>query len=92
MTYKNVNWQYYAYSQYATDSDHLCNAVMIFEALHRFGSRAQRVLMYPKTMDTVVSGVRDRDSQLLVKARDQYGVILMPMEIPHVVKNGMSGL
>ena len=87
LRYKNVNWKHYAYSQYATDSDHLCNALMIFEALHKYGSKAERVLMYPETMDTFVSDIRDRDSQLLVKARDELGVKLMPIAIPHVVRN-----
>ena len=92
LQYKNVNWKLYAYSQYATDSDHLCNAVMIFEALHRYGSRAERVLMYPQSMDTMVSDVRDRDSQLLVKARDMYDVKLIPIDIPHVVRSSTQRL
>ena len=87
LQYKNVNWKHFAYSQYATDSDHLCNAVMIFEALQKYGSKAERVLMYPETMDTAISDVRDRDSQLLVKARDEYGVKLIPITVPHIKKN-----
>lgn len=90
LNYKNVNWKHYAYSQYATDSDHLCNAVMIFDTLKKYGSKADRVLMYPNTMDTVVSEIRDRDSQLLVMARDVYGVKLVPIEVPHVIKNSKS--
>ncbi|KAJ9648594.1 hypothetical protein H2199_001449 [Coniosporium tulheliwenetii] len=79
-----VDWSRYAYSQYATDSAYLCNSVMVFEALHRLGSRADRILFYPKEWDTVVSSSKDRDSQLLVMARDKYKVKLIPTEIPSI--------
>lgn len=76
-----VNWHRYAYSLYATDSATLCHAVLIFDALTRFGSKADRVLFYPETWDTHVSSSRDRDSQLLVMARDTYGVKLQPIKL-----------
>lgn len=79
-----VDWSRYAYSQYATDSAYLCNSVMVFEALHRLGSRADRILFYPREWDTVVSSSKDRDSQLLVMARDKLNVKLMPMDIPSI--------
>ena len=79
--YKSVDWSRYAYSQYATNSAYLCNSVMIFEALSRLGSRADRVLFYPEEWDTEIAGTKDRDSQLLVKARDWYNVKLIPMEM-----------
>ncbi|EON64251.1 hypothetical protein W97_03482 [Coniosporium apollinis CBS 100218] len=79
-----VDWSRYAYSQYATDSAYLCNSVMVFEALHRLGSRAGRILFYPKEWDTVVSSSKDRDSQLLVMARDKYKVKLIPTDIPSI--------
>lgn len=74
----NVDWSQYAYSLYATDGTTLCHALLIFDALSRVGSKADRVLFYPKAMDTVVSHSADRDSQLLVMARDKYGVRLVP--------------
>ncbi|KAL8753522.1 MAG: hypothetical protein Q9199_004993 [Rusavskia elegans] len=80
--YKGVNWSQYAYFQYATSSAYLCNSVMIFEALHRLGSKADRILMYPEKWDTQIESQSDRDSQLLVKARDWYNVRLVPVDIP----------
>ncbi|KAL8991658.1 MAG: hypothetical protein Q9169_007774 [Polycauliona sp. 2 TL-2023] len=79
---KNVNWSHYAYFQYATSSAYLCNSVMLFEALHRLGSKADRILLYPKSWDTQIENKSDRDSQLLVKARDWYKVRLVPVDIP----------
>ncbi|KAL2038544.1 hypothetical protein N7G274_008591 [Stereocaulon virgatum] len=81
LIYKNVDWSRYAYSQYATNSAYLCNAVMVFEALQRLGSKADRILFYPQEWDTDIASLDDRDSQLLVKARDWYNVKLMPAEI-----------
>ncbi|KAL8665670.1 MAG: hypothetical protein Q9168_007646 [Polycauliona sp. 1 TL-2023] len=80
--YKNVNWSHYAYFQYATSSAYLCNSVMLFEALHRLGSKADRILLYPKSWDTQIESRSDRDSQLLVKARDWYKVRLVPVDTP----------
>lgn len=77
-------WSHYAYSLYATDSATLCHAVLLFEALARLGSRADRVLFYPESWDTLVSSARDRDSQLLVLARDGYGVKLHPVPLLRV--------
>ncbi|KAF2175392.1 glycosyltransferase family 8 protein [Zopfia rhizophila CBS 207.26] len=77
----NVNWSYYAYSLYATDSATLCHAVLIFDALAKLGSKADRVLFYPEYWDTVIENSRDRDSQLLVIARDKYKVKLEPVQL-----------
>lgn len=82
LIYKNIDWSRYAYSQYATNSAYLCNAVMIFESLSRLGSKADRILLYPQEWDLDIASSSDRDSQLLVKARDEYNVKLTPMEIP----------
>lgn len=81
LNYKHIDWSRYAYSQYATDTAYLCNAVMVFEALSRLGSKADRILFYPRQWDTDIASTSDRDSQLLVKARDWYGVKLIPVEM-----------
>jgi hypothetical protein len=73
--------------QYATSSAYLCNSVIIFEALQRLGSRAERVLLYPQDWDTLIDSPQDRDSQLLVLARDKYNVQLMPIDV-QLVKGG----
>ena len=64
---------------------------MVFEALDRLGSKAQKILLYPEELDTIISHPRDRDSQLLVKARDWYGVHLMPIPVQAMVKAGKDG-
>lgn len=77
----NIDWHHYAYSQYATDQHYLCNSLMIFDSLERLGSKADRILFYPKTWDLDVSSSKDRTSQLLVLARDRYKVKLKPVEM-----------
>ncbi|KAH7183146.1 glucose N-acetyltransferase 1 [Fusarium flagelliforme] len=79
-----VDWSRFAYIQYVTNEDYLCNSVMIFEALHRLGSKADRLLMYPKGMlapDAPYS--KTHGGQLLIRARDEYNVTLQPIEIQH---------
>ncbi|KAJ5164558.1 uncharacterized protein N7500_006388 [Penicillium coprophilum] len=77
---KPVDWSRFAYTQYATDRFYLCNSVMLFESLHRLGSKADRVLMYPS--DWSVSKTADsRESNMLRYAQDHYGVRLKPVEI-----------
>ncbi|MCJ1274615.1 hypothetical protein MMC21_002412 [Puttea exsequens] len=91
LIYNNVDWTRYAYSQYATNSAYLCNAVMVFEALSRLGSKADRILLYPQQWDTDIESLDDRDSQLLVKARDWYNVKLTPVEIPKEGNDAWDG-
>jgi len=79
-----VDWSAFAYSLYATDSTSLCHAVLVFHSLAQMGSRADRVLFYPKKWDTEVRDAKDRDSQLLVMARDTYGVRIEPVELLRV--------
>ena len=84
----DVDWSRFAYTQYATDRSYLCNSLMIFEALHRLGSKADRVLMYP--YDFLLS---ENDSlpeaRLLRFARDEYAVKLKPIKI--MMKGGGGG-
>jgi alpha-N-acetylglucosamine transferase len=84
INYDAVDWSKYAYSQYATNGAYLCNSIMVFEALHRLGSRADRILFYPAEFDTDIANARDRDSQLLVIARDIYKVKIIPMNMQSV--------
>jgi alpha-N-acetylglucosamine transferase len=74
-----VDWGKYAYVQYVTDPDYLCNSVMIFEALQRMGSQAGRLLMYPSTYSLHQSS--KLEGALLLKARDEYGVTLVPIDV-----------
>ncbi|KAM4064417.1 glycosyltransferase family 8 protein [Hirsutella rhossiliensis] len=69
----DIDWSRFAYTQYVTNSDYLCNSVMLFETLHRLGSKADRVMMYPSYMvDPEASEANTNDARLLIKARDQY--------------------
>jgi hypothetical protein len=78
----SLNWSRYAYTQYVTNTPYLCNSVMLFETLHRLGSKADRLMMYPAAMhpDPASSSV---ESRLLLKAQNEYGVKLMPIEVQH---------
>ncbi|KAG6001872.1 N-acetylglucosaminyltransferase [Claviceps maximensis] len=79
-----IDWSKFAYVQYVTDSDYLCNSVMLFEILHRLGSRPDRLMMYPSNMMSKNPSVDDsEDARLLVKARDEYNVHLRPIEVQH---------
>ncbi|KPM35530.1 Glucose N-acetyltransferase 1 [Neonectria ditissima] len=81
----DVDWSRFAYTQYVTNSAYLCNSVMFFEALHRLSSRADRVMMYPSSM--LKSGDdRSSDARLLIKAREDYNVKLVPIAVQH--RNG----
>ena len=64
---------------------------MLFEALDRLGSKADRVLLYPEQWDLTVSGPKDRDSQLLNLARDEYNVKLHPIQILAVAGSSQPG-
>lgn len=59
----------------------MCNCLMVFEALHRLGSKADRVLFYPEEWDLVVEDEYDRVSQLLLEAKHRYNVVLIPIKI-----------
>lgn len=81
-TSTEVDWSQFAYTQYVTNSDYLCNSVMIFETLDRLSSRADRVMLYPSKMfksdnDTSL------DAELIIKARDEYNVKLVPITVQH---------
>lgn len=82
----DLDWSKYAYTQYVTSSEYLCISVMLLERLHHLGSRADRVLMYPKKMlpnPETNDGGGFHDAELLIKARDEYDVKLMPIQIQH---------
>ena len=78
-----VDWSRFAYTQYATNAPYLCNSIMLFEILHRLGSKAERLLMYPSgfKISGSGSGEESKESLLLRKARDEYNVKLSPIEV-----------
>ena len=80
---QHIDWSKFAYVQYATNTIYLCNSVMLFEILHRLGSRAERLLMYPSSfeIESAVAASESPESNLLTKARDLYGAVLEPIEV-----------
>ncbi|KAH7357064.1 alphaN-acetylglucosamine transferase [Rhexocercosporidium sp. MPI-PUGE-AT-0058] len=78
----NVDWSKFAYTQYATNLEYLCNAIMIFETLHRLGSKADRLLLYPNKYSLDVS-LGTTESRLLLKARDEFNVTLKAIRVQH---------
>ncbi|KAI1746804.1 glucose N-acetyltransferase [Xylaria castorea] len=78
----SVDWSRYAYTQYVTNKDYLCNSVMIFETLYRLKAKAERVMMYPDSMmSPSETNPQSSEAKLLVKARDHYGVKLVPVSV-----------
>ncbi|KAK4184884.1 family 8 putative glycosyltransferase [Podospora australis] len=70
---EQIDWSRFAYLQYVTNDNYLCNSLMIFESLHRLGSKADRVMLYPSEVKA--------DNPLLLKARDEYNVKLVPIAV-----------
>ncbi|KAF4340148.1 GNT1 alphan-acetylglucosamine transferase [Fusarium beomiforme] len=76
----SIDWSRFAYTQYVTNSEYLCNSLMFFEALQRLGSRPDRVMMVPESMlepETEDSS----DAYLINKARDEYNVKIVPITV-----------
>ncbi|KAJ5714703.1 CAZyme family GT8, partial [Penicillium malachiteum] len=82
---KQVEWSRFAYTQYATDRSYLCNSLMLFEALHRLGSKADRLLMYPSSF-LISENDTSIEARLLRFARDEYAVKLKPVDV--IMKGG----
>lgn len=80
----NIDWHRFAYCQYVSNPEDLCNALMIFESLKRLGSKADRLMMYPEDWK-VVADRTSLEYQLFTKARDEYNVTLQPMHVQHMV-------
>lgn len=77
-----IDWSRFAYTQYVTNIEYLCNPVMLFEVLHRLGSKADRLMMYPVHMEPDPTSSKI-ESKLLLKAREDYDVNLVPIEVQH---------
>lgn len=82
-----INWSKYAYTQYVTDPTYLCNSLMIFETLHRLGSKADRLMMYPEQWSAESN---TSEAGLLRKARDEYNVKLQPVQVKRFENDGST--
>lgn len=77
---EETDWSRFAYVQYVTDDNYLCNSVMLFERLHSMHSKADRLLMYPDNISTAEDDT-SLESKLVRKARDEYNVKLQPIQV-----------
>ena len=73
-----VDWSRFAYTQYATTEEYLCNSVMLFEALDRLGSKADRLLIFPQEWSG--QETLDETADLLRRAQS-HGAKLQPIDI-----------
>ncbi|KAL7928250.1 glycosyltransferase family 8 protein [Trichoderma chlorosporum] len=70
----------FAYAQYATDMDYLCNAIINFNRLQRLGVKYDMVLIFPKTWDN--ENAVTREAKAIQNLRDNdLNVILRPFDI-----------
>lgn len=77
---KQVDWTRFAYIQYVTNTEYLCNSVMLFETLHRLGARANKLLRYLSHF-SVATDDDSTEVRLLRHARDVYGANLKPIHV-----------
>jgi hypothetical protein len=81
-----IDWTRFAYVQYVTDKEYLCNSLMMFESLHRLGSKADRVLLYPEQIE-LYPKVPTWESMFLRKAQDDYKAHIVPVR-PQMTESG----
>lgn len=93
LDYIEVNWNDFAYVQYATNLDYLCNSAMIFEQLHSLQVKPNKVLLYPlewgAPSDEPIAPPENRTQDpselfLLQKIREEFNVILKPVTLIHL--------
>jgi alpha-N-acetylglucosamine transferase len=81
-----IDWTRFAYVQYVTDKEYLCNSLMMFESLHRLGSKADRVLLYPQQWE-LHPKPPTWESIFLKQAQDDYKVRIFPVN-PQYAESG----
>lgn len=78
-----VNWGDFAYVQYVTNGNYLCNSLMILEALHRVGAKADRIMMFPEDWPVPEDdgAYSNTEGRLLAQARNLYQTKLVPIKV-----------
>lgn len=78
-----VRWSDFAYVQYVTNPNYLCNSLMILDALYHSKTKADRIMMYPEEWHVAEDNAANTspESKLLAKARDAYQTKLVPIHI-----------
>jgi alpha-N-acetylglucosamine transferase len=88
---EGVRWSEFAYVQYVTNSNYLCNSLMILEALRRHGTKADLLMLYPREWKLPEDNHSGADvgyeSRLLAQARDHYRTKLSPIQV-QTITNG----
>jgi alpha-N-acetylglucosamine transferase len=79
----SIRWSEFAYVQYVTNAEYLCNSLMIFEALRRHNTKADLLMMHPNQWreHSEITASTPYESKLLLQARDQYKVNLVPIQV-----------
>ncbi|KAF2440103.1 glycosyltransferase family 8 protein [Karstenula rhodostoma CBS 690.94] len=79
----SIKWSDFAYVQYVTNPSYLCNSLMIFEALRRYNTKADLLMMYPEqwALPPSVDSKAGNETKLLVQARDVYKARMAPIQI-----------
>lgn len=77
----DIDWSVFAYVQYVTNSNYLCNSLMIFEALHRIGTKAERIMLYPQQWKVPKGKPEAEEERFLLQARDRYKVKLVLIQV-----------
>ena len=79
----NVEWSRFAYIQYVTNTQYLCNSLMLFARLNHFGCRASRMMMHPEgwSPNSDPEAHITDETRLLRLARDTYNVSLQPIHV-----------
>ncbi|CDK27345.1 unnamed protein product [Kuraishia capsulata CBS 1993] len=82
----SLDWSRFAYVQYATDLDYICNAVINFAKLREeFGTKADLVLMYYKGFSYNPHRLPEKqykpESRLLQEAEAEFGIKLIPVSM-----------
>lgn len=87
-----VRWSEFAYVQYVTNTNYLCNSVMILEAQYTLGVKADRLMMYPSEWDVPEDdgSAANLQGRLLAQARDRYATKLVPVEIQKLSQGEMT--
>jgi len=87
-----VRWRDFAYVQYVTNANYLCNSLMILDALYHSGTKADRIMMYPESWHVAEDNIANppTESKLLARARNVYQAKLVPIQVQSYKKGDIT--
>lgn len=65
---ESIDWSKYAYVNYATDANYLCNTLVMFDELRRFGTKAKLLLLMSRD---IAGSETSQDSQQVTRMLNQ---------------------